>query len=223
MIRPPDPVIQGPPLRFMPIRSHEAVRRLAHLAFRDAHSALDLTYLDGAFWRDPLPPGLTITGNNLDPASGAALHLDFTGTGLSDGSYDLVVIDPPHVADAGASGIMGTRYGTVRGAAALRELIEAGCREAWRIADVGMLVKVADHAHQGQEQPLSDWVKAAIPMLTYNVLHTYRPTYLRDGKHRATRVPRNNGATYLAFRKSGPIHIDFERLYERQARKGAAA
>src|SRR4051812_36569865 len=144
MIRPPDPAIIGTTLRFMPIRSHEAVRRLVHLAFRDARSALDLTYLDGAFWRGPLPPGLTVTGNNLDPASSADLHLDFTATNLSAGAYDLVVIDPPHVADAGANGIMGARYGTVRGSAALRELIEAGCREAWRIAAVGIVVKIAD-------------------------------------------------------------------------------
>src|SRR5205823_4567379 len=140
-IRPSDPAIRGPTLRYMGIRSHEAVRRLAHLAFRDAHTALDLTYLRGAFWRDPLPPGLVVTGNNLDPASGAELHLDFRETGLPDGAFDLVVLDPPHVADAGTNGIMGKRYGTVRGTAALRELIDIGCREARRVAKVGVLVK----------------------------------------------------------------------------------
>jgi hypothetical protein len=111
----------------------------------------------------------------------------------------LVVLDPPDVADASASGIMGKRYGTVRGTATLRDLIEAGCGEAWRIAAVGVLVKVADHTHQGEHQALSDWVKSVVPMPLYFDLHSYRPGYLRDGTHRVARVPRNHGATYLAL------------------------
>jgi hypothetical protein len=162
-----------------------------------------------------------MTTNNLDPSSAADLHVDFTATGLPDGAFDLVIYDPPHVADGGETGIMGARYGTIRGVAALRELIQAGAREAWRVAAVGILAKVADHAHQGEHQPLTDWVKDAISMPLYTELHTLRPGYLRDGKHRATRVPRSNGATYLVFRKSGHRHIDFEGRYARQeARAG---
>jgi hypothetical protein len=215
-IRPPDPAIVGTTMTYMPIGSAEAMRRLVHLAFRDALTALDLTYAHGRFWTDPLPPGLTIASNNLDPASGTDLHLDFTSTGLSDGAFGLVVYDPPHVADAGAASIMGRRYGTVKGTRALCDLIQAGTREAWRVASVGILVKVADHAHQGEHQALSDWVKAVVPMSPYTVLHTYRPTYLRDGKHRVERVPRSNGAVWLAFRKAGHRHINFDRRYERQ-------
>lgn len=223
MIRPPDPAIRGTTQRYMPIGSAEAVRRLVHLVFRDAHSALDLTYAAGRFWSDPLPPALHLTSSNLDPASAADLHLDFTATGLPDGAYDLVVYDPPHIADGGASSIMATRYGTVRGMPALRELVEAGAREAWRLSRVGILVKVADHAHQGEFHQLTDWIKAAVPARLYVDLHTIRPGYLRDGKHRVERVPRNNGATYLAFRRDGHRHRDFDRLYERQARKVSAA
>lgn len=230
LIRPPDPAIAGPTLTYGPYTSAEACRRLVHLVFRDAHTALDLTFAAGRFWRDPLPPGLTVTSNNLDPAAGTDLHVDFTGTGLADGAFDLAVYDPPHVADAGEASIMGRRFGTVKGIPALREMIEAGAREAWRVASVGVLVKVADHAHQGEHHALSDWIKAAVPMAPYTVLHTYRPTYLRDGKHRVTRVPRSNGAVYLAFRKDTHRHQDFDRLYVRQgaedsaktARKGAA-
>jgi len=43
----------------MPIASHEAVRRVVELAFRDATSVLDLTYAAGCFWRDPLPPAIS--------------------------------------------------------------------------------------------------------------------------------------------------------------------
>jgi hypothetical protein len=216
MIRPPDPAITGTTLRYMPIGSADAVRRLVHRAFRDCVTAIDLTYSRGRFWTDPLPPGLTLTTNNLDPSSGADLHLDFTSTGLSDSSYDLVTYDPPHIADGGKNGILARRFGTVRGIDALRDLVQAGTREAWRIAALGILVKVADHAHQGEHQPLSDWVKAAVPTPLYTELHTFRPVHPRDGKHRVTRVPRSNGAAYLVFRRTGDRHIDFDRLYARQ-------
>lgn len=216
MIRPPDPAITGPTLTYMGIESHEAVRRLVHLAFRDAHTALDLTYAHRGFWRDPLPPGLAVTSNNLDPTSSADLHLDFTATGLPDGAYDVAVYDPPHIADGGKASIMAARYGTVKGVPALREMIEAGAREAWRIASIGILVKVADHSHGSELLVLTDWIKATIPARPYTALHTYRPGYLHDGKRRAERVPRNNGATYLTFRRDGHQHRDFDHLYARQ-------
>ena len=224
LIRPPDPAVKGKTLRLAPYGSAEATRRYIHHAFRDAHTAIDLTYAHGGFWERPYPPGLAVTTSNIDPASGADLHLDFTATGLPDGAYDLVVFDPPHIADGGQHGIMAGRFGTVRGIPALRELIQAGAREAWRVASIGVLVKVADHAHGGRYQPLSRWVEDALDAPLYFDLHTYRPAYLRDGKHRGMRVPRSNGATYLVFRKSGPAHLDFDRLYARQqARSGGEA
>ena len=219
-IRPPDPAIPDVvPMVYATIKGHEATRRLVHLAFRDAHTALDLTYAHGGFWRDPLPPGLALTTNNPDPASAAALHLNFARTGLRDGAYDLVVYDPPHVADGGTNGIMARRFGTVRGTAALRELIEAGAREAWRVASVGILVKVTDHNHQGELLLQSDWVKGVVPVPPYTMLHSIRRGHLRDGKHRVVRVPRSNGAVWLAFRKDDHHHRNFDQLYERQARK----
>src|SRR5215213_9837820 len=180
MIRPPDSAITTPTLRYMAIDSAEATRRLAHLVFRDCSTVLDLTYAHAGFWRDPLPPGLRLTTNNLDPASNADLLLYFRSTGLPDGSFDLVVYDPPHIADGGKDGILARRFGTVRGIPALRELIQDGVREAWRVAATGVLVKVADHAHQGQHHQLSRWIEAAVPVAPYTDLHTIRPTYLRD-------------------------------------------
>jgi hypothetical protein len=216
-IRPPDPLVRGTPLEYMRAStSHEPTRVLVHFAFRDCSSVLDLTYAHGGFWRDPLPPGLRVATNNLDPSSAAELHLDFTRTGLPDAAYDVAVYDPPHVADGGAGSIIARRFGTVRGTDALRGLIVAGAREAWRIASVGVLVKVTDHSHGGEFLSQSDWVKAALPVLPYVVLHAYRGGYLRDGKHRVQRVPRSNGAVYLAFRKDGYRHKDFDRLYARQ-------
>jgi hypothetical protein len=215
-IRPPDPCIRGVTTRYMAVDSADATRRLLHLAFRDCRTVLDLTYGAGGFWRQPLPPGIALVTNNPDPASPADLHVDFTATGLADGAYDLVIYDPPHLADGGKRSIMARRFGTVKGTAGLRALIEAGAREAVRVAAVGLLVKVADHCHGGEFLPLSDWVKAAVGLRPYFDLHTYRPQPLRDPKWCAVRAPRSNGATYLAFRRDGHRHRDFDALYSKQ-------
>lgn len=215
LIRPPDPAINGPTLRIGPYGSAEATRRFIDLAFRDCHTAIDLTFAAGGFWKHPPLPGLALTTNNIDPSTHADMHLDFTTTGLPDGAYDLAAIDPPHLADLGADSIMATRYGTVKGTPGLKLLVTAGVCEAWRIARVGILVKLADHSHGGEFLQLSRWCVETLGVEPYFVAHTYRPP-LRDGKWKVQRVPRNNGADWLAFRKDGGAHKSFEDLYAQQ-------
>lgn len=215
-IRPPDPSIKGRTLMYGPYSSAEATRRYIHLAFRDAHTAIDLTAAHGGFWKPPVPPELAVTTNNLDPSSSADLHLDFTDTGLPDEAFDLVVYDPPHLADLGAESIMGKRFGSAQGTEGLDRLVTAGALEAWRIARVGMLVKLADHSHGGEFLQLSRWAVDRLGAAPYFVAHTTRAPLL-DGKWEAQRVPRSNGAVYLVWRKGTQQHRDFDALYERQA------
>jgi predicted nucleic acid-binding Zn ribbon protein len=215
-IRPPDLSINGRTLMYGPYSSAEATRRYIHLAFRDAHTEIDLTAAHGGFWRPPVPPVLHITTNNLDPSSRADLHLDFTDTGLPDGAFDLAVYDPPHLADLGADSIMGKRFGSATGTDGLDQLVTAGVREAWRIARIGILVKLADSSHGGEFLQLSRWVYEELEREPYFVAHTTREQSLEDGKWQVQRVPRSNGAVYLVWRKDGRPHCDFDRLYERQ-------
>jgi hypothetical protein len=217
VIRPPDPSIKGRTLMYGPYSSAEATRRYIHLAFRDAHTAIDLTAAHGGFWKPPVPPGLAITTNNLDPSSRADLHLDFTDTGLPDDCYDLAVYDPPHLADLGADSIMGKRFGSAMGSDGLDQLVTAGVREAMRIARIGVLVKLADSSHGGEFLQLSRWVLDQFDAQPYFVAHTTR-SQLEDGKWKVQRVPRSNGAVYLVWRKAGHEHRDFDGLYERQER-----
>jgi hypothetical protein len=218
VIRPPDPSIKDRTLMYGPYSSAEATRRYIHLAFRDAHTAIDLTAAHGGFWKPPVPPGLAVTTNNLDPSSRADLHLDFTDTGLPDDSYDLAVYDPPHLADLGADSIMGKRFGSAMGSDGLDRLVTAGVREAWRIARVGILVKLADSSHGSEFLQLSRWVAEQFDAQPYFVAHTTRPP-LEDGKWKVQRVPRSNGAVYLVWRKDGHQHRDFDGLYESQERR----
>jgi hypothetical protein len=158
-----------------------------------------------------------VTSNNLDPRAATDLHLDFTATGLAAGSYDLVVYDPPHVADGGVSGIMTQRYGSIRTTSALRELIEAGAREAWRVSSAGVIVKVTEHHHGGRFLDQSAWIAQALGVPLYTKLSTVRTAGLMSsGRWKAERVPRSNGAVYLVYRHDGPAHIDFDALYRRQ-------
>jgi hypothetical protein len=223
LIRPPDPAIRDETLRYAPYGTAEAVRRFIDLAFRDCHTAIDLTHARGGFWQRPYPPGLTIVTNNLDPSTSADLHLDFRATGLPDDAYDLAVIDPPHLADLSPDSIMGPRFGTVKGTPGLDLLVRAGVREALRIARIGILVKLADTSHGGLFLQLSQWVYEELGVAPYFVAHTYRPRPLRDGKWRVQRVPRNNGAVWLLFRKDGGRHRDFDRLYELHQRSRLAS
>jgi hypothetical protein len=189
----------------MTIPSHEAVRRLLELDFRDARTVLDLTFADGGFWREPLPPGITLATNNLNPRAPTDHHADFTAVPFADSSYDLVVLDPPHIADGGKASIMAARYGTVRGTDGLRLLIEAGCREAWRLAHVGVLMKVADCEHGGRVLELGSWVRGVLGSPSMK-LYAPRASKIVDGRWREQRSPRANVAEYLTFRKDRARH-----------------
>jgi len=216
LIRPPDPKLGADTgVRIGRYSSAEAVRVLVHCFFRDAHTAIDLTHGAGRFWAPPYPPGMTLATNTLDPNVPTDLHVDFTRTGLPDDSFDVAVYDPPHLPHLAPTSFMARRYGTVRSTAGFREMIEAGIREAWRIAAVGVIVKLADFPNGGAHLPLTSWAYEALGAAPCYVMHTVgRPSPRPVGE--VGRVPRNNGADWLVFRKDGPRYPDFVRLYERQ-------
>ena len=82
LIRPPDPKFGADTgVRLGRYSSAEAVRILLHGLFRGAHTAIDLTYGAGRFWKAPYPPGLALATNNIDPNAPTDLHADFTATG----------------------------------------------------------------------------------------------------------------------------------------------
>ena len=216
MIRPPDPAFdRGTGNRISRYTSAQAVRLLAHCYFRDAHITLDLTFGAGNFWKPPTSPGLLVISNNLDQAAPTDLHVDFTATGLPDGAYDLVVYDPPHLPHLGERSFMGARFGTVRSTSGFRTMIEAGTLEAWRLARVGIIVKLVDAPNGGAYLPATSWATDALGVWPVYVLHAIGRPSPRPSEEIA-RVPRNNGSDWLVFRKDGNRYPDFVKLYERQ-------
>jgi len=216
LIRPPDPTLRADTgVRIGRYSSAEAVRILLHCFFRDAHTALDLTHGAGQFWKPPYPPGLALATNNVDPNAPTDHHVNFTATGFPEGAYGVALWDPPHLPHLAPTSFMARRYGTVRSTAGFRAMIEAGAREAWRIASVGIIVKLADFPNGGAYLPLTSWAYDALGVSPCYVMHTVgRPSPRPKGE--VGRVPRNNGADWLVFRKDGHRYPDFVALYERQ-------
>lgn len=219
-IRPRDPKVVGLTTTHMRIAPADVIRRLLQLAFRDGRTVLDLTHAGGCFWGDPLPPEIVLTTNNIDPDAATDLHLDFTATGLPDDASDVVIYDPPHNEHTGRASFMRARYGN-----ATRELIEAGTREAWRIARLGIIVKVQDQNHGSEYVEESEWVRHAVlrddgtPMPVYFKLEQIGHPTLGHGRRKLhQRVPYRSASTYLVFRKDSHKHRDFDLEYLRQER-----
>lgn len=78
--------------RFEPLSDTPSlVALLLVVCFPDASSALDLTPGRGGFWSERVPVGVTVE---------ASPH-DFTCLPYPDAHRDVVLLDPPHNADAG--------------------------------------------------------------------------------------------------------------------------
>lgn len=218
-IRPRDPKVVGVTTTHMPISPADVTRRLLQLGFRDARTVLDATYAGGNFWGSPLPPEIDLTTNNIDPDADTDLHLDFTATGLPEGAYDVVIIDPPHNPDAGVDSFMRARYGTVKGTDGLQRLIQDGVRESMRVASLGIIVKVQDQSHGNEFVEENEWVRHAVGVPLYFKLEQLgRPTPGHGKRKLHQRVPYKGASTYLVFRKDSHKHRDFDREYLRQIR-----
>lgn len=229
-IRPPDPLCVGEVPQYVPLSSFMAMRWCMHLGFRDGVTIFDPTFGGGGFWRPDgartrsapvAPPGMTLVTNNLDPRAPTDYHVDYRRTGLPDAGYDVVVPDPPHTGDNGQGGHYADRYGGMaKGNAALIADVQALADEMWRLARVGMVFKVIRSSHGSEWVDLVDAVKAVIPVRPYFELTTVRPHWLPDPKWTTQRVPRNNGAIYVVFRRDSHKHRTFDREYARQLRGG---
>src|SRR5215471_7073708 len=105
------------------------VAELLDVAFPDAKDAVDMTHGRGGFWNGHTR--LDVIKHDLEPQFAPHGAMDFRNMLYGDRSFDVAVLDPPHLADGGKNGIMARRFGTAK-AALLEELIKAGVREAWR-------------------------------------------------------------------------------------------
>jgi len=127
-----------PLLRFMPPNTPTAtiVRSMLRVFFPDAATALDMTYGLGNFWTTP----------NTAHVEVAVSEHDFRRLPFPEDCFDGALFDPPHLADSGEDSPMRERFGTYT-EAELPDTIMEGCKEAWRVASLGCIVKITNHVH----------------------------------------------------------------------------
>lgn len=167
---------------------------------------IDLTAGTGAFWS--LLPDLDVHLNDLDPAKGRDSRKDFTATPWEDRSWGSVVYDPPYaLRGASSDASFEDRYGLLgryRSIADMRAMIEAGAREAVRIADSFTLIKVQDHVSSGVLRPLTVWATVAAEGAGAELVDTLHVVGGRAQPHGRRQVrARHAYSTLLVLRRRG--------------------
>lgn len=181
-----------------------AVARLLAVLFPDALTALDMTYGSGNFWDGTAH--VSVIGMDRNPARARDVCADFTRLPFAAGAFDVAIFDPPYITDAGRDSVMRARFGSFRNVAELRAAVEAGCREAWRVSRLGIIVKTQNHKHASRFVHMTRWVEGAVPAELYDELHLRSPSKIEDGKWGEQLSLRSAHATFSIFRHDGPIH-----------------
>lgn len=192
----------------MGITSAQMVSRLLAVLFPDAQTALDTTFGSGKFWDGSAR--VRVTGMDINPQRAPDIVGDFTRLPFKDGAFDVVIFDPPYHTDVGRGkvSVMGARFGHYATIPELKEAVELGVRESWRVARLGLIVKVQDYIHGQKAVWMSDWVKQALlPIEPFDFAMTLQPRKLNDPKWKNQYSVRRNHAVYWVFRKDGDKHV----------------
>jgi hypothetical protein len=175
--------------------------------FPDASTVLDTCYGFGNFWSGSSP--YRVVGHDIDAERAPDGVMDCTDLQYEDASFDVVVFDPPHLADGGEESEMTGRFGTVKDQAALDNLIIEGTREAWRCCRLGMIVKVTNHVHALTFQNEAALVDEALDWKIdlYDQVYQTRDHAFIDPSWGEQCSAYNNGAVYLVYRKGDQRHV----------------
>jgi hypothetical protein len=196
----------GPLLRFMyEVPSATIVTLILRILFPDARTALDPCYGEGNFWDGTAH--VTVTAHDKEESRAPDGVMLVEDLDYEDASIDVVLFDPPHLADGGEDSEMANRFGTVKDQDALEKLIEDGTRECWRVCSKGIVVKVADHNHGEVFNDMSLLVCDAVGHWPYDKVYQVRSHAFIDPSWGPQMTAYNNGAVYLIFRKGEQRHV----------------
>lgn len=141
------------------------LRSLISMRFGDARTIFDATYGRGGFWNGVQP---TLSNDLYRPAG---IRADFRALPLRDNAFDVVIFDPPFQPSTSSNKIARVAQQftrTQQGATAhesvvnLKSLVQTGLQECWRVARMGLVVKVQDYIHDHRCIWMSLWCVEAL-------------------------------------------------------------
>lgn len=201
------------PQRLMSIETGsnaEVVAKMLAVLFPDSQTVLDMTYGSGAFWPKTGASAQRVIRMDRDPSRGKDLVADFQQVPLVDGGVDVAIFDPPFQSNPGKGkqGIMSGRFKAYPTVEAMEAAVKQGTQEAWRVARLGVIIKVQDHIHSSRLVRMTKWVEEALPAQTelYDVVHKMTGSKVIDGKWGRQLSAWRNNSTFLIWRKDGPVH-----------------
>ena len=185
--------------------SMEVVAKILVVLLPDGVTILDTTFGHGGFWTPEHLP--RVTGIDLNPSRARDVCADYTKLPFSDESFDICVFDPPYRTDAGKDSILAARFGSYPTVEALEVGVRAGVREAWRVARVGIVVKVMEYIHASRLVRMTRWVEDEIPIPLYDYVLAESPSKVEDRRWREPQLSvRSTACHYLVWRKDGAVH-----------------
>jgi hypothetical protein len=125
---------------------------------RPPEAILDATVNAGRFWKGSTRP---VTGMDIDPSDQPDVVGDFRNLPFADGSFDVIMFDPPHVPNQGRDREKDFRdrfgLGEKSGPAtkySLAHLYPPFCQQAYRVLrpEGVLFAKIADYVHNHRMQ-----------------------------------------------------------------------
>ena len=106
--------------------------------------------------------GITLIGGDRLLERAKDLVMDYRCLPFRNNSVDVVMFDPPFQPQT-VNGLIGDRFTKIHGKVdAVKSDVQAGLSECWRVARVGMVVKVQDYIHDHKPVWMSMWVWEAM-------------------------------------------------------------
>lgn len=188
--------------------SAQTVAKMLRVLFPDALTVLDSTWGKGRFWDGNT--AVRVTGLDMSPHGRPAVLGDFTRLPFADEAFDVCVYDPPYLTDVSKAGTsaMGRRFGAYQSDDDIEASIGYGCREAWRVARCGVIVKVAQHTHESRFVDMQGWVREALGHALYGQVEQLRQTAKMVGSNWSSDQLSVwcNSATFMAYRHGDQRH-----------------
>jgi len=182
------------------------VKSIVLVAFPEARTILDVTYGLGNFWSEGAP--VPVTAHDLAPERAPNGVMDYTDLQYDDATWDVVTLDPRHLANGGEDSVMTNRFGTAATQEEIDNQIIDGTRECWRVCSMGLIVKVTNHVHaatfqyeQGLVEEALDW---KIPY--YDLVYQVRDHAFIDPTWGPQKSAYNNGSVYIILKKGSQLH-----------------